>query len=264
MYEVEKIIVFLFVAILLFYMIRLSFFTKREWGLETHTFKILFMGVLLIAIATFFDMILPIINTKIVHVSIKICFTLGAVVYIVGIILWSNYTKKVIKKFEELAVKDPMTGVFNRKGMEKVYKVFLKEKTPFYLVVCDLDRVKKINDEYGHLEGDKYIVGASKIILDTTGEKGYVGRIGGDEFVIILEYQDIQEVERIVFEIKQSVYEIFPRKDTGISLGYSLFPNDGDTLQDLIKVADERMYNDKERRKNILIKECHNDESREK
>ncbi|WMJ80539.1 GGDEF domain-containing protein [Clostridium sp. MB40-C1] len=252
MYEIEKIIVFLFVVILLLYMIRLSFFTRREWGLETHTFKVLFIGVLLITIATFFDMLSPMINTKFIHIFMKICFTLGAVVYIVGIILWSDYTKKVIKKFEELAIRDPMTGVFNRKGMEKVYKVFFEENSPFCLVICDLDKMKEINDEYGHLEGDKYIVGTSKIILDIIKGKGYVGRIGGDEFVIILEYEDIQQIQEIIFTIKQSVHEILHEKNTGISLGYSLFPNDGDTLEDLIKVADERMYNDKGSRKNYF------------
>lgn len=246
MWDIEKIIVFLFVAVLLFYMIRLSLFTRKKWELKTYTFRILLMGLSLITIATFFDMISPIISTKSIHVFIKACFTLGTIIYIVGIILWSNYTKKVIEKFEELALKDSMTSLFNRKGMERVYKMIYETDSPFYVVICDLDGMKKINDKYGHLQGDKYIASTAKIIIDAIGTKGYIGRIGGDEFVIILEYGDTEQIEGIIFTIKQSVNELFPEKNTGISLGYSLFPNDGKKLEDLIKVADERMYNDKQ------------------
>lgn len=253
MYDIKKIIVFLSVIILLFYMIRLSFFTKKTWRLKTHTFSILFIGLLLLTIATFFDMISPMVHIKLIHVFVKICFTLGAVIYILGVILWSNYTMKVIRKFEELALKDSMTDVFNRKGMEKVYKMISESNSSFYVIICDLDEMKKINDRYGHIQGDKYIASTAKIILDAVGQRGYVGRIGGDEFVIILKYEDIQQIEQTMFKIKQSVKQIFPEKNTGISLGYSLFPYEGDTLENLIKVADKKMYNDKNSRKNIFV-----------
>ncbi|WP_027625775.1 GGDEF domain-containing protein [Clostridium lundense] len=249
MWDIEKIIVCLFVILLLFYMIRLSHFTRQKWELKTYTFRILLMGLSLITIATFFDMVSPIINIKSIHALIKACFTLGAIIYIIGIILWSNYTKKVIEKFEELALKDSMTNLFNRKGMEKAYKEIYERNSPFYVIICDLDEMKKINDRYGHLQGDEYITSTAKIITDAIGTRGYIGRIGGDEFIIILEYEDIQQIEEIVFTIKKLVYEIFPQKNTGISLGYSLFPDDGKNLEDLIKVADERMYKDKQIRK---------------
>lgn len=142
-----------------------------------------------------------------------------------------------------------MTGLFNRIGIERVYKTICESNSPFYLIVCDLDGMKKINDKYGHLQGDKYIISTAKIISDAVGEKGYVARIGGDEFVIILEYQDIHKVKQILLEIRQLVNQLFSEKNTGISLGYSLFPYDGDNLEELIKVADKKMYNDKASRK---------------
>lgn len=256
MYDIKKIVVFLFVIMLLFYMIRLSIFTRRKWEFRTHTFSILFLGLLLFTIATFIDMIFPvihIIHAQFIYKFMRICFTSGTIIYILGVILWSNYTKKVIEKFEELALKDSMTDIFNRKGMDKVYKGISKENKPFYVAICDLDGMKKINDRYGHIQGDKYIASTAKIIVDTVGETGYVGRLGGDEFVVILEYQDIQQIEETIATIKWSVHQLFPGKNTGISLGYSLFPDDGDNLEDLIKVADERMYNDKERTKNKVL-----------
>ncbi|MBM7872234.1 diguanylate cyclase (GGDEF)-like protein [Clostridium pascui] len=245
MCDIKKIIVFISVVTLLFYMIRLLHFTRRKWELRTHTFIILFLGLLLFTIATFIDMVFSIIGSKFTYIFMRTCFTLGTVIYISGVILWTNYTKKVIEKFEELALKDPMTNIFNRKGIDKVYKRVCKSNNPFYVIICDLDGMKKINDKYGHVQGDKYIVSTAKIMTDAIGEKGYVGRIGGDEFIIIGEYQDINQIEQAVFTIQSLVYQIFSEKNTGLSIGYSLFPSDGDTLEDLIKVADIRMYSDK-------------------
>lgn len=249
MCDIKKIIVFISVIMLLFYMIRLLHFTRRKWELRTHTFIILFLGLLLFTIATFIDMTFPIIGSQFTYIFMRICFTLGTVIYILGVILWTNYTKKVTEKFEELALKDSMTNIFNRKGIDKVYKMVCESNNPFYVIICDLDGMKKINDKYGHIQGDKYIASTAKIMVDAIGKKGYVGRIGGDEFVIILEYQDIEQIEQAIFSIKQSVKQIFSEKNTGISLGYSLFPSDGDNLEDLIKVADIRMYSEKESRR---------------
>lgn len=249
MFDIKKIIVFLFVLILLLYMIRLSIFTRRKWQFRTYTFSILFVGLLLFTIATFLDMASPIVKTQHMHILIRILFTLGAIIYTLGVILWSHYTKKVIEKLEEMTLKDAMTGLFNRTGIERVYKTIYESNNPFCVIICDLDGMKKINDKYGHLQGDKYITSTAKIITDAIGKKGYVGRIGGDEFVIILEYQDTQQVQQVLLKIKQLVDEIFTEKNTGISLGYSLFPYDGDALEELIKVADKKMYNDKKIRK---------------
>ena len=160
----------------------------------------------------------------------------------IGVILWSNYTKKMIIQFEKIALTESMTGVLNRNGIEKIYNMINKARSSFYVIVCDLDGTKKINDSLGHLIGDNYINSATKIMTDIIALKGHIARIGGDEFVILLEYIDIQELQLIILKIKQAVYEILPEKNTGISFGYSLFPNDGVTFEELIKIADTKMY----------------------
>lgn len=251
MYDVNKIIVFLFVMILLFYMLKLSFFIKQKGNSQTYTFSILFTGILLCGLATFFDMLTPIYNNKYINMIIKICFTGGAIFYISGVVLWGNYTKKIIEDFEKLALKDSMTEIFNRNGMERIYKLISEAKKPFYLGICDLDGLKGINDKFGHLEGDQYIAQAAKIIADAVGNLGYVGRIGGDEFLVFLEYIDRRKVENMADEIKQAVYNISPAKNTGISIGCAVFPDDGENLDTLMKIADKRMYQDKESRKKI-------------
>lgn len=246
MVEFSKIIVFLFVLILLFYMIKLLVFTKQSWKIKTYTFIILIGGLSLLTIGTFLDLIVCFINYKFTSILIKSCLTLGAVIYILGVILWSNYTKNLIMQFEKSALTDSMTGILNRNGVEKIYNMLIKARSSFYVIVCDLNGTKKINDSLGHLVGDKYITTTTKIMTDIIRLKGNIARIGGDEFVIILEYIDIQELQLIILKIKQAVNEILPEKNSGISFGYSLFPNDGVTFEELVKIADEQMYEDKQ------------------
>lgn len=244
MIEFRKVVVFLFVTILLFYMIGLLCFIKKKWQYKTYTFVILIGGISLINIATFFDMIENFLNYEVVHNVIKISFTLGAIIYIIGVILWSNFTKMMLINLEKMASTDSMTGVLNRSGIEKIYDSMIKRKNQFYVIVCDLDGTKRINDTYGHIEGDNYIYITTKIITNVVGSKGYVSRIGGDEFVILLQSQ-YKEIKKIISMIKKQVCGLYPDESTGISLGYALFPNDGLTLKELIKSADERMYENK-------------------
>ncbi|MBZ9687186.1 GGDEF domain-containing protein [Clostridium estertheticum] len=249
MIQFRKIIVFLFVLVLLFYMIKLLILTKRSWKFGTYTFAVLIGGLSLLTIGTFLDMIVYIKNYEFIYILIKIFFTLGAIIYVLGVILWSNYTQKMINQFEKTALTDSMTGLLNRNGIEKIFNMRVKARISFYVIVCDLDGTKKINDSLGHLVGDKYIKSTTKIMTDIIGSKGNIARIGGDEFVIFLEYIDIQELQLIILNMKQAIYGILPEKNTGISVGYSLFLKDGVTFEELIKIADEKMYKDKQSRK---------------
>lgn len=244
MIEFRKVVVFLFVTILLFYMIRLLAFTKKKWQYKTYTFVILIGGISLINIATFFDMLQVVLNYQFVYNIIKTCFTLGTIIYIIGIIVWSNFTKTMLTNFEKMASTDSMTGVLNRSGIERIYDSMVERKKQFYVIVCDLDGTKRINDTYGHIEGDNYIYITTKIITNVVGANGYVSRIGGDEFVILLELE-YKEIKKIISMIKKQVCRLYPDESTGISLGHAFFPNDGLTLKELIKSADEKMYENK-------------------
>ena len=244
MIEFRKVVVFLFVTILLFYMIKLLSFAKKKWQYKTYTFIILISGISLINLATFLDMLEDIFKYEFVYNIIKICFTLGTIIYITGIILWTNLTKIMLTNFEKMASTDSMTGLLNRSGIEKIYDSMVGRGNQFYVIVCDLDGTKRVNDTYGHIEGDKYIYITTKIITNVVGANGYVSRIGGDEFVILLELE-YEQIMKIISMVKKQVSRLYPDESTGISLGYALFPNDGLTLKELIKSADEKMYENK-------------------
>lgn len=249
MNEYRKIIVFLFASVLLLYMIKLAIFTKKKWEFKTSTFFVLIGGLSLLTIGTFLDMLSWIFDYGIIKIAIDICFTLGTIIYIIGVIFWSNYTKEIIGKLQEIVLTDSLTGVLNRNGIEKVFARVTNTKDPFYVIVCDLDGTKRINDKFGHLDGDKYIKNTAKIMTSMVGLKGYVGRIGGDEFIILLGYLNIEELQQIKFNIKQKVEEIFPEQKTGISIGYSLYPSEGEEFGELMGIADSRMYEEKKTEK---------------
>lgn len=251
MIEFRKIVIFLFVSILLFYMIRLFFFTKRKYKSNVITFSTLIFGLSLLEVATFFDIIVGKVNNQYMYMSIKACFSLGGIVFVVGVMLWSNYTERMIAILEERARTDDLTGVLNRNGLEQIYNKVAEEEKMFYIIVCDLDGTKRVNDNKGHLFGDKYIINSTKIITNIIGTKGNISRTGGDEFVILLEYVPVHDLEQIILKIKRMVYEISPEQDVGISMGFSVFPEDGTTFEELMRVADDNMYADKKRKKSV-------------
>lgn len=245
--KVQKVIIFIVTIILLIYIIRVALFTRKRWEYKTYAFGIMIFGLSLLSVATFFDMVANIILFEYRYTLIKFCFFLGGVTFTLGVMLWSDYTKKIIERFEKISMTDYMTGVFNRNGVEKIFLDFCQDNKSFYVLLCDLDKTKKINDSYGHVYGDEYIKSAVGIMEDAIKHKGYLGRIGGDEFIILLDFEDEELLINRINEIKKNVSEIFQDDGIGISIGYSAFPMQGKDLNQLILLADKRMYEDKHR-----------------
>jgi diguanylate cyclase (GGDEF)-like protein len=242
MVEPRKIIVFIFVTLLLLYMIRFQYSIRKNQHSKTYTFIILMIGLSLEEVATFLDVLGDYINSPIASSLTKFLFTFGSAIYIIGTILWTRFTKKTITSLELLSFSDPLTGVLNRAGINKTFDSLLNKGSPFCLIVYDLDGTKNVNDTYGHIEGDKFICYTTKVVSDILGSNANIARMGGDEFVILLENFKLSEIEDIINRIKLKVNEKYLDKDAGISLGYSFYPKDGISLEDLIKVADKKMY----------------------
>ncbi len=243
--KMQKVIVFIFVVILLIYMIRMARFTKRRWEFKTYAFGILISGLSVLLLGTFTDMISAIIYFEYEHVFIRICFLIGVIVFTIGVMVWSSYTKRMIEMFEEVSLTDHMTGVYNRNGIERIFANLIEDCNPFFVMVCDLNKTKKINDSYGHVYGDEYIKNAATIMKNAVKLKGYLGRTGGDEFIILMDYVDENYLNKRIDEIKMNVSDIFPDNEIGVSIGYSVYPEHGENLNELILLADKRMYEDK-------------------
>ncbi|SHI74337.1 diguanylate cyclase (GGDEF) domain-containing protein [Clostridium cavendishii DSM 21758] len=241
MLELSKVIVFLFVLTLFIYMLWMSF---NIFKLNKFLIFLMSIGLGLITLGTFLDVIsnLTYINF---YICIKVSFTLGAIIFTIFILLGVNYIKKEIDVLNKFIGIDIMTGVYNRKGIEECFKKFIEEKKMFYIMFFDLDKTKIINDNFGHLIGDEYIRNSAKIIYSEIGMHGAVGRIGGDEFVAILQYTNEEKLEHIKASIKKEVSNIFKDENTSISIGHSVYGKDDVDFRKLLNIADERMYEDK-------------------
>nr|HPQ65394.1 diguanylate cyclase [bacterium] len=92
--------------------------------------------------------------------------------------------------YEERAVRDPLTGLLNRRGLAQVLKSEFSRSSrysrPFSVAMADIDRFKALNDTFGHLAGDRVLAGVAGILAGKTREQDTVGRYGGEEFLILL------------------------------------------------------------------------------
>lgn len=128
----------------------------------------------------------------------------GKVEKIVGSSLDITENKRKEKEIEYLSFHDKMTGLYNRRYFENELKrLETSRKLPIAILIADLDNLKYINDQFGHLKGDQYIKIAAEIIKNSTREADIAARIGGDEFALILPETTLKEADLIYQRIKK-------------------------------------------------------------
>ena len=152
---------------------------------------------------------------------------------------------------------DELTGVYNRRAFNKrANKIYYSNKSMF-LMLMDADDFKIINDKYGHLEGDKALIQIAYILnraINNTHKNYSLARYGGDEFVIVGNIQNKDEVAQLINQIEEEEKKY--NKETNnkynikLSIGYALQNDNHTLLEDLIKEADALMYAKKRKRKN--------------
>ncbi|MBE5866342.1 MAG: diguanylate cyclase [Lachnospiraceae bacterium] len=161
--------------------------------------------------------------------------------------------KNAMKRLDEMYVRDSLTDAYNRFGMERCFAE-LKRKgvmssLTMQLSFMDIDKLKQINDEYGHEEGDRIISAAAGILQKCAG-KFCVVRYGGDEFIVLGAVQNEQEVKDYWERVEEEIvcYNETTKKQAKIciSYGYELFPIGNKTyLEDCINIVDKKMYDNK-------------------
>jgi len=161
---------------------------------------------------------------------------------------------KDISEAVEKSQKDELTGAYNRYYLNSVTESLINEAIlhhkGFCLVVMDLDGLKKVNDTFGHQTGDILIKNFTMVLTEHVREEDVIARIGGDEFVGIFRSGNSGSLKNKMDEIAQVLIDeplILEQAviKTEFSFGISLFPTDGEDLDKLISVADERMYRQK-------------------
>jgi diguanylate cyclase (GGDEF)-like protein len=148
------------------------------------------------------------------------------------------------------AVTDPLTGLYNRRLFSETFEKELNRSrrygSPLGLVVLDLHRFKEVNDKHGHPRGDEVLRAAAATLKKALRTSDSAFRIGGDEFALLLPQTDAEQalalsrrVETVFAEMLQPL-----QLSVGVSMdhGVATFPQDGEQADQLIRVADERLY----------------------
>lgn len=252
MIELRKLLVFIFATSLFIYMLWINFGVLNKYGHKKLLSALMISGLGLISLGTFFDMIANFVNIKL-GTLISICFTGGTIIFVIYIILWINHIVKMVSTLDQYAYSDQMTGVYNRRGFKQAFERKIMDNGSYYVMVFDLDKTKIINDNFGHLKGDQYIVNTARIIKDAVGQNGFIGRTGGDEFIAFLENIEEKEIEKIKIFIKDHVSQIFHKPITQVSIGYSRYKEDGETFEELMNSADKKMYEDKKNNVELIL-----------
>ena len=164
---------------------------------------------------------------------------------------------------------DEMTGLLNKQTITD-YATALTAMYPrkqFYFCLMDIDHFKSVNDNFGHMKGDEVIIDVAHIIRDCVGENGLVGRIGGDEFMIVLEnVTDKPKCREVLSSIRETVESKYKEMEAGlnitVSIGTAFYPEYADDYDMLFKLTDKMLYLAKTKGRNryiIYTPEIHGD-----
>ncbi len=165
--------------------------------------------------------------------------------------------KRMEEELKSLAHYDTLTGAYNRgyglELLQRQLKLSRRDKSPLLLAYSDLANLKDINDEFGHEEGDRTMVQVAKLFKSILREVDIITRMGGDEFLVIFLDSSLNEIPIIrkrlskelarLNQISKKPYKI------GFSTGFSNYdPANPQSMDKLIRIADENMYEEKKRK----------------
>ncbi|WP_220771026.1 GGDEF domain-containing protein, partial [Shewanella sp. MBTL60-007] len=165
-----------------------------------------------------------------------------------------HYIEK-IKRYHELVEKerfqDSLTGLYNSRKLSIYLDKIISKQEPFLMLYMDLNGFKIVNDTYGHDVGDKLLKAFSGRISHSFSDDTFVSRIGGDEFVMVFNGEHTDEHRaNFIAKIKQIAKQVFRIGNLFInistSVGYAKFPIEKNKKEEIVKLADMRMFQDKQ------------------
>ncbi|QLY39663.1 GGDEF domain-containing protein [Hujiaoplasma nucleasis] len=152
-------------------------------------------------------------------------------------------TSTNVQELTDLVYYDPLTKLNNRLALFNDFDKLDLTSKEFFLYYLDLNQLKTINDKYGHIKGDAYLIEFSKALEKTVKDKGQVYRISGDEFIVTSQ-TTMFNVDHMKKEINKHYFYEHPF--IGVSIGLAIYPKNGRNLDELLNYADVLMYKDKE------------------
>ncbi|GAX87277.1 conserved hypothetical protein [Lebetimonas natsushimae] len=176
-------------------------------------------------------------------------------------IIESKYTLELL---HEQSIKDPLTGLFNRRFLEKTLPIVMgsanREERKIGFLMIDIDHFKRVNDTYGHKNGDLVLQKLSDIIKNSIRKSDIAVRYGGEEFLVILQnIKDINDAINVAEKIRKNIENTEIELDNGktikktISVGVSIYPDQCKKGWECIKFADMALYEAKNSGRNKVV-----------
>lgn len=187
---------------------------------------------------------------------------IGALIFVLSLIVdfcmgiaRTLYDAATNEALEKMAYTDELTGLANRRRCEEFFDELDENDSDYIIIGFDLNNLKVVNDTLGHDEGDRFIKEFAEILSAVFGKHGLVGRIGGDEFIVMIKDAAKVEVKGLIDKMNQQIDKKNQEKQQwSMSVAYGVCAaSEGGvkTSRFAYKVADERMY-----RKKFEMKEC--------
>jgi diguanylate cyclase (GGDEF)-like protein/PAS domain S-box-containing protein len=177
---------------------------------------------------------------------------------IFGLIGFTRNISKIKSKetrLHALATHDTLTNVYNRYGLEERLKeMLLHSGNLMAVLMLDVDNFKAINDHYYHKTGDEFLKWLAWLLKSTSRGNDVVARVGGDEFVIVLDnLREPEDVSKFCTKLFRNMQQTMDKRylelGVGISVGVSLFPGDAENTTELLELADISLYHVKKNHK---------------
>lgn len=163
--------------------------------------------------------------------------------------------RKVLHGEQRKAMLDPLTQTWNRLGLSRLLDAWRKSVGPFDVGIayCDLDRFKSINDKYGHAVGDQVLQSAAKALSRALREGDIIGRLGGEEFVVLVKLESVSTMNEIAERLRESVEQANDLQlPLTVSIGTAIMGTD-ETFEQALHRADLAMYQAKENGRNRVV-----------
>lgn len=161
-------------------------------------------------------------------------------------------------KLTAMAIYDQLTGLYNRYylfiGANNKLAKARRHHLAVSLIMMDIDHFKHVNDQYGHPQGDIVLQAVSKIIVQHSREEDIAARFGGEEFIIILDHCDAESAQAKAEKYRSLIEAAKPEQiEVTSSFGVAQMNYDGETVDSLIKRADQALYQAKENGRNQVV-----------
>jgi diguanylate cyclase (GGDEF)-like protein len=158
----------------------------------------------------------------------------------IGVLIgfFARRNRILVDELRVLAERDFLTGLPNTRAFEQAITRRLDAGTPFALLIGDMDRLKRVNDELGHSEGNDVLRRLAQALGGALGPEDEVARVGGDEFAVLTDARSGDEAGRTAARLES----VLASSELAITFGWAVFPPEGPSALSLYRAADERLY----------------------